>query len=52
MVNNYLTGETKPDVVVIIADASNLNSNLLLLSQVYNLQIPVILVLQSNGPDH
>ncbi len=41
----YLTGDTKPDLVVVIADASNLRRNLLLFSQVYDLKIPVLLVL-------
>lgn len=45
VVRNYLTGETTPDVVVVIADAINLHRNLLLFSQVYDLKIPVILVL-------
>lgn len=34
-----------PDVVVVVADATNLERNLLLFSQVYDLKIPVILVL-------
>ena len=34
-----------PDVVVVVADAANLERNLLLFSQVYDLRVPVILVL-------
>ncbi len=34
-----------PDAVVVIADASNLKRNLLLFTQVYDLQLPLILVL-------
>ena len=34
-----------PDLVVVVADASNLERNLLLFTQVYDLRIPVILVL-------
>lgn len=45
VVLNYLTGDTTPDVVVVIADAINLHRNLLLFTQVYDLKIPVILVL-------
>ncbi len=34
-----------PDVVVVVVDASNLERNLLLFTQIYDLQIPTILVL-------
>lgn len=34
-----------PDVVVVVADAANIERNLLLFSQVYDLRLPVILVL-------
>ncbi|MBL1279937.1 MAG: ferrous iron transport protein B [Fluviicola sp.] len=34
-----------PDAVIVIVDASNLERNLLFFSQVYDLQIPIILVL-------
>ncbi len=34
-----------PDAVIVVADASNLERNLLFFSQVYDLQIPTILVL-------
>jgi ferrous iron transport protein B len=45
VVRNYLTGDSIPDVVVVIADAINLHRNLLLFTQIYDLKIPVILVL-------
>src|SRR5690606_33300722 len=38
-------GKDYPDVVVVIADASNLKRNLLLFSEVCDLGIPVILAL-------
>jgi ferrous iron transport protein B len=37
--------EDFPDVALVVVDASNLNRNLFLFSQVYDLKIPVILVL-------
>ena len=45
VVRSYLTGDSTPDVVVVIADAINLSRNLLLFTQVYDLKVPVILVL-------
>ena len=45
VVHQYLTGDQRPDVVVVVVDASNLERNLLLFTQVYDLNIPVILVL-------
>ena len=45
VVFDYLSGSDLPDVVVVVADAANLERNLLLFTQVYDLQIPVILVL-------
>ncbi len=45
VVNDYLSGKTPPDVVVVIADAANLQRNLLLFTQVYDLKVPIILVL-------
>ena len=45
VVHEYLTGKTSPDLVVVIADAINLQRNLLLFSQVYDLNVPVLLVL-------
>ncbi|UKJ08294.1 ferrous iron transport protein B [Solitalea lacus] len=38
-------GKLRPDLVVVVADASNLKRNLLLYTQVADLNIPVILVL-------
>lgn len=45
VVREYLTGDESPDLVVVIADASNLRRNLLLFSQVYDLNVPILLVL-------
>lgn len=45
VVLDYLTGDSAPDAVVVIVDASNLNRNLLLFTQIYDLKLPVILVL-------
>ena len=45
VVYDYLTDENPPDLVVVIVDAINLQRNLLLFSQVYDLKLPVILVL-------
>lgn len=45
VVVDYLEGGSKPDVVVVVADAVNLERNLLLFTQVYDLNIPTILVL-------
>ena len=45
VVLDYLTSDTPPDLVVVVADAINLRRNLLLFSQVYDLKIPVLLVL-------
>ncbi|MCO4293152.1 ferrous iron transport protein B [Solitalea sp. MAHUQ-68] len=48
-------GKLRPDLVIVVADASNLKRNLLLYTQVADLNIPVILVLnmidvaESNG---
>lgn len=45
VVFDYLTNENKPDLVVVVLDASNLRRNLFLFSQVYDLKVPVLLVL-------
>lgn len=37
--------ETRPDMVVLVADASNLKRNLLFVSQIIDLKIPVVLAL-------
>ncbi len=39
--------EDYPDAVIVVLDASNLERNLLFFSQVYDLQIPVIMVLNT-----
>jgi len=41
-----------PDAVIVIVDASNLERNLLFFSQVYDLQIPIILVLNMTDLAH
>lgn len=48
IVYDYLTSEDenkKLDAVIVVADVSNFRRNLLLFSQIYDLQIPVILAL-------
>lgn len=45
VVHDYLTNDSKPDLVVVILDAANLRRNLLLFSQVYDLKVPVLVVL-------
>ena len=45
VVEDYLTGEDTPDLVVVIADAANLERNLLLFTQVYDLKVPVLLAI-------
>ncbi|MEM6734811.1 MAG: ferrous iron transport protein B [Bacteroidota bacterium] len=45
VVYQYLTSDTPPDIVLVVVDAANLKRNLLLFTQVYDLKIPVILVL-------
>ena len=37
--------EVKPDMVVLVADASNLKRNLLFVSQIIDLKIPVVVAL-------
>lgn len=44
VVYDFLTKST-PDLVIVVADAANLKRNLLLFTQVYDLKIPVLLVL-------
>ena len=43
VVMSYLLGDSKPDVIVAVADVENLKRNLLLFSQVKDLGIPMIL---------
>jgi ferrous iron transport protein B len=45
--NQIITGEVgqKPDLILYVADASNLKRNLLLFSQIATLEIPIILML-------
>ena len=45
VVFEYLTKEKSPDLVVVVTDAVNLQRNLLLFTQVYDLNLPVLLVL-------
>ena len=40
--------EVKPDLVLLVADASNLKRNLLFCSQILDLKIPVVLALTMN----
>ena len=40
--------EDYPDAVIVVVDASNLERNLLFFSQVYDLQIPIVLALNMN----
>jgi ferrous iron transport protein B len=40
--------ETRPDMVLLVADASNLKRNLLFCSQIIDLKIPVVVVLTMN----
>jgi len=42
---NDKKNENYPDAVVVVVDASNLERNLLLFTQVYDLQIPIVMVL-------
>ena len=41
-------GSEKPDIIILVADASNLKRNLLFCSQILDLKIPVVLVLTMN----
>lgn len=43
-----MDSEVKPDVVVLVADASNLKRNLLFCSQIIDLKIPVVVALTMN----
>lgn len=43
-----MDGDVKPDVVVLVADASNLKRNLLFCSQIIDLKIPVVVALTMN----
>lgn len=45
---NADTEEVKPDLVLLVADASNLKRNLLFCSQILDLKIPVVLALTMN----
>lgn len=45
VVLEYLTGTDAPDLVIGVVDASNLERNLLLFTQVYDLSMPLILVI-------
>src|SRR5690606_35891792 len=46
LLNN--AGADKPDMVVVIADASNLKRNLLFCSQIMDLKIPTVIALTMN----
>ncbi len=45
VVYQHLTSNDPPDLVIVVADAINLQRNLLLFTQVYDLKLPVMLVL-------
>ncbi|MEM0941111.1 MAG: ferrous iron transport protein B [Bacteroidota bacterium] len=45
VVYEYLKRDTPPDIVLVVVDTVNLQRNLLLFTQVYDLKIPVMLVL-------
>jgi len=40
-----MDGDVKPDIVVLVADASNLKRNLLFCSQIIDLKVPVVVAL-------
>lgn len=44
----HADGSIKPDIIILVADASNLKRNLLFCSQILDLKIPVVLVLTMN----
>ncbi len=44
----HADGSEKPDIIILVADASNLKRNLLFCSQILDLKIPVMLVLTMN----
>ncbi len=45
IVKNYLNNGHDLDLIVVVADASNLERNLLLFTQIYDMNLPVLLVL-------
>lgn len=52
--NNLIIKEAKnhPDIAIVVVDLSNLERNLLLFSQVYDLGLPIIMVLNMNDVAH